>query len=359
MAINKAEYKLDWSRQDTKYRWTLNNYSETDKGWLRTLETHPNHKYTVYGVETGENGTPHLQGFTIFQRKLRPKPAMQILQDPKAKSTIFVFHCDYTNTANIAYCKKQNDWQEIGSYQTKSSGGGKVMSDRWSTFKKAIRDGATDEELCDLDFNLFSRSLRLVDRLRLQFKPVRTSPCRIILLCGDTGVGKTKWVNDKYPGHVRVPMLTDKKFWLDGWQSTDKVLFWDEFCGQIPLASLLELTDPWYNVLKVPNKGSHVWFVPDLIIFASNMHPSDWYSYTGREHQREALKRRFHEHGTIYVNNLRILPVAFWNYEKVYSTKWSEYEEKCIDPSDDEVNAALAFYNTPQDDLAESSEEVY
>lgn len=353
--VNYCAYVLDWSKEATRYRWTINNFTTDDIEYLHTFTyADPNHVYTVYGIETGAEGTLHLQGYTVLKNKRRPKPFMAMMQSKKTTSKIFVFHCDAGHKPNIEYCKKQNDWKELGEMPEKNNGG-KVMSTRWADFKNAVKRGATDEELADLDFALMNRSMRLVDRLRLQFKPVRQNPCRFILLCGDTGCGKTRWVNEKYPNHVRVPMMTDKKFWLDGWQATDKVLFWDEFCGQIPLASFLELTDPYYNIIKTPNKGSHVWFVPDLIILASNLHPSDWWSYTGREQQREALKRRIHEHGTIYVNNKRILPNAFWPFEKVYATRWSEYEEKCIDPTDDEVNAALAFYDTPQDNLDDSS----
>lgn len=51
-------------RQRSK-RWlfTLNNYTEEEESMLRGLLTTSIVTYLVFGHETGENGTPHLQGY--------------------------------------------------------------------------------------------------------------------------------------------------------------------------------------------------------------------------------------------------------------------------------------------------------
>lgn len=75
--------------------FTLNNYSEKD---IESLCSSSSIKSYIFQEETGENGTPHLQGFVEFKNKLRPK-------------TLFSSRIHWEKTKNveasIAYCSKE------------------------------------------------------------------------------------------------------------------------------------------------------------------------------------------------------------------------------------------------------------
>jgi hypothetical protein len=82
-------------------RWcfTLNNYTEEcEKTLLARLAPH---KF-IYGHEVGESGTPHLQGYVEFNKKLRPVEtiAMPAIHWEKAKGD---------RGSNITYCSKDNN----------------------------------------------------------------------------------------------------------------------------------------------------------------------------------------------------------------------------------------------------------
>jgi len=56
---------------DRKFRnicFTLNNYSEED---YKNLLNHEKFKYVIIGIEIGEGGTPHLQGYAELTVQMR------------------------------------------------------------------------------------------------------------------------------------------------------------------------------------------------------------------------------------------------------------------------------------------------
>lgn len=81
--------------------FTLNNYNEQDCILLDKILVAPN-KYIV-GLEVGENGTPHLQGYIEFATKCRP---LEISDIPKA---IHWEKCRSPKHA-IEYCKKEDNY---------------------------------------------------------------------------------------------------------------------------------------------------------------------------------------------------------------------------------------------------------
>jgi len=78
--------------------------------------------------------------------------------------------------------------------------------------------------------------------------------------------------------------------WFDGYDPLKhKTLLLDEFNGQIPLTTLLQMLDNYPMMVDV--KGGRLPFIVENIYIASNFHPKDWY-YTEREASLGALARR-------------------------------------------------------------------
>lgn len=107
--------------------FTLNNYTEADE--KRLAEEHPDLCYLLYGREVGDSGTPHLQGFAKFHRRLRMASVKAIIGEHA-----HVEVCRNTIAA-IQYCKKDGDIVEKGAF--KGAGGRSDLDE----FKDAVQAG--------------------------------------------------------------------------------------------------------------------------------------------------------------------------------------------------------------------------
>lgn len=103
-------------------RWvfTLNNYTDTEKDevdqFLRTEfggEGANALSYAAYGKEIGDSGTPHLQGFLMFEGR-------RTLRQCKALPGLGRAHFEVsrgTPAQAATYCKKDGDYVELGELQ--------------------------------------------------------------------------------------------------------------------------------------------------------------------------------------------------------------------------------------------------
>ncbi|UOF80439.1 rep protein [Lamposivirus ageladense] len=109
-----------------RYCFTLNNPTEEEIARINALEV----KYIVYGHETGDNGTPHLQGFVIFNHSLQFNTVKN-----KLGERVHVEATRGTTDQAANYCKKDGNYVERGEY---SSAQGK-RSD-WDAYKEWVLD---------------------------------------------------------------------------------------------------------------------------------------------------------------------------------------------------------------------------
>lgn len=154
-----------------------------------------------------------------------------------------------------------------------------------------VKNDQTDLEIMESDFGLYARLMKAIARLRILLKPVREGYPLVLLMVGRPGCGKTRQCYDNYPDLWEPPinMCKTSSSWFDGYIGQKEVLL-DEFVGYMPLASLLQLLDRY--VRQVPVKGGFTWFNPSVIMLTSNQHPSEWYDFTSRPQQEQALRRR-------------------------------------------------------------------
>jgi len=88
-------------------RWcfTLNNWTKQESSSLYSMLS-TKAKFAIVGEETGEQGTPHLQGYVEFKTKCRPKNlASSRIHWEKAKGS---------KIDNINYCSKEKTAFSIG-----------------------------------------------------------------------------------------------------------------------------------------------------------------------------------------------------------------------------------------------------
>jgi hypothetical protein len=93
--------------------FTLNNYTDEDVERLNDLGDQV--KYLIAGKEVGEAGTPHLQGFVSFARRVTMRKCKDVLGgNPHVESARQVDNA-------IEYCKKDGDYFEIGQFRRAGS----------------------------------------------------------------------------------------------------------------------------------------------------------------------------------------------------------------------------------------------
>ncbi len=248
--------------------------------------------YLVYQEEIGESGTYHFQGYCEFRSSIRFVAAKLLL----GGTTVHLEGRRGTQAQAIAYAKKEDtrvahtEPYEFGEPRTQ----GKRVD--LEEFKNEVMAGKRKRDLVDDHYQIIAKYPRFYDSLTMMNRPTRVDELKVILLIGDTGLGKTKFVMSQYhddPDFFVAP-LNNGTMWYDTYDGHSKVLL-DDFSGaasHISLCSLLRLLDR-YPVL-VPTKGSHTWWLPTQVFVTTNLLPKDWYKWDNRVVQYHALARRFH-----------------------------------------------------------------
>lgn len=110
--------------------FTLNNYTEHDVEKLQKVVEEEKCSYIVFGKEIGESGTPHLQGFIYFDKRVYLTEIRRLISD-KA-------HYELARLVpnSIEYCKKDGDVFEAGVEPSKQ--GKRTDLDE---FKKDVQNG--------------------------------------------------------------------------------------------------------------------------------------------------------------------------------------------------------------------------
>lgn len=99
------------SEQGTRWCFTHNNWTQQVYDRYLALDT----RYLVIGKETGDNGTPHLQGFFILSRNKRLGGLRSFFTSVGLQHGHFEL-ARGTNDQAADYCKKDGDYFERGTY---------------------------------------------------------------------------------------------------------------------------------------------------------------------------------------------------------------------------------------------------
>lgn len=251
-------------------------------------------RYLVYQFEVGASGTPHIQGYVEFVRKISLTRVKELLGSP----TIHVEARQGTAAQASDYCKKDETRMVGTAFREHGELSSPGKRNDLKDFKDAVlTDRKRKRELVEEHFGTLARYPKFYDTLK-SLKPPRRDPDRgmqVILHIGSTALGKTRTVYDAHgndEGFFVTP-LSNGTPWYDGYDEHEIVLL-DDFAGSashLQLVTLLRLLDR-YPVL-VPIKGSHTHWLPYTIYVTTNICPSKWYKWEGREKQFAALARRF------------------------------------------------------------------
>lgn len=190
--------------------FTCNNYTESKQQRLVNTK----YKYLVYGRETGESGTPHLQGYIHFECTRTKSQVIKLLGPG--------FHVERrmgTLDQAIAYCKKDGDYDEFGEKPKNSKEKGQAEKDRWGRIVSLAEAGNIAELKQDFPKEMVLYGPRLLALHKPERKPLNGELCHE-WWTGATGTGKSRLVWELYPNHFAKSLNK----WWDGYSFQDVVV---------------------------------------------------------------------------------------------------------------------------------------
>lgn len=253
--------------------FTLNNYTANDEKLFQDLEI----PFIIYGRETGDNGTPHLQGYLQLDKRKRLTGMKKIHArahwEPARGSA----------QDSITYCSKQ-DPEPFRK--------GDVTFKGQRTDLEGLRDAIkeaplTRRQLADDHLKVIARYPRIADYLHDTYHPPIDLDGELdnYWFYGPPGTGKSSTARKEYPIHFSKPANK----WFDGYDGQDTVIIEELGPQDATLIHQLKIWSDRY-IFMCEFKGSTRQIRPKRIIVTSNYHPSDIFPNTV---DVEAILRRF------------------------------------------------------------------
>lgn len=261
--------------------FTLNNPSITKEEFLEHLKKNLDLDYVVIGLEVGESGTLHFQGFLMLKKKVRFQ---------KLHSTLLNAHIEPLKGTPIQasdYCKKDNDFVTDGQIKCQESIA-QQNKEKWQELYHLAHSGQMDE-LHTKYPGEYIRFHRALNAVRVEGMKALEGEKLCIWLHGEPGTGKSRFARD-YDNEAY-------------WKNPNK--WWDNFDNSLHKTVIIDDIDKTHKVLgyhikrwadRYPvlceTKGSGCYASYTTLIITSN--------YTIEEIWQdditlaEAIKRRFH-----------------------------------------------------------------
>lgn len=257
-------------QQSKRWCFTVNNFEPHHEDTLKSLPT----LYLVYGRETGESGTPHLQGFVTFKANKRLTALKKIL--PTA-------HWEITKGTSLQasdYCKKDDpDFFESGKVPTQGK------RNDLSAATDMIQLGSSVSEVAQEHpetFVKFGRGLR--DLALILQQPYNHECTRGLWIWGPPGTGKSHAAREAYPDAYLKPQSK----WWDGYAMQKSVILDD-----LDISSLGHYLKIWADKYACTGetKGGTVALQHRDFIVTSNYSPAELWKED--EMMASAIERRF------------------------------------------------------------------
>lgn len=284
--------------------WTLNNWTAAEKDDLEQVIEERGVRYIVFGEETGEQGTPHLQGFIYFENQRMMRGIKRLIGERAHLEPCFGSSEDAIN-----YCKKGEqphaEWQqqkhlgpnwglnarvtELGEIPTFSARArGAQGAERYNEAIALAKEGKFDD-IIDSYPDLW---LRFDSKFKAFYKPsttIREGELTNFWIHGEPGTGKSRFVRERWPDVYDKP--------LNKW--------WDGYAGE-PVAHLEEVEPShasWLGAflkrwadryeVRVEQKGGSILINPETIVVTSNYSIEEVFGADPK--MMAAINRRFVE----------------------------------------------------------------
>lgn len=243
----------------TNWCFTLNNYTEDE---VKKLKESTDFKYLVYGIEKGESGTPHLQGFLIYKNKCRMSALKKLL--PRAH-----WEAAKGQAYQAAqYCMKEGNYQESGEAPTRPALKRKA---EFAAVVDLAKRGQFSQLLSEYP-GMYLRYNRTLNNLRFMFDEPTES---IDVLdnywyYGKSGSGKSSTARKKYPG----AFIKMANKWWDRYAGQDTVIIDDVSPNHYALIDDMKNWSDHY-VCPVETKGGVISIRPKRVVVTSQYTPEE------------------------------------------------------------------------------------
>lgn len=238
--------------------FTINNPLPTCVETMNALPT----TYLIYGLEKGESGTQHYQGYCELDKQYSFKTVKTML--PKA-------HIEKrrgTSTQASDYCKKDGQFTEKG---TISNPGKRNDIEH---MLQMVKENKTTVELIETCPVPWTKYYKACDRARYEYAKQVTGfhPVTVTILIGDADSGKTRKAYEMDPNLYH--WSPGSTLWFDGYTGQETILI-DDYYGSIEYGKFLQLIDGYR--FNLPIKGGFTWKAWKNVIITSNDQPRNWY----------------------------------------------------------------------------------
>lgn len=217
-------------------------------------------KYIVIGLEEGEDGYLHYQGFV----QLRVAKRLETMKG-LARTTHFEPRKGTPLQASD-YCKKEGIWFEMG-VMTKQGDRNDI-----DAFVADVIDEKSDQELILTHPMCMARYPKFHDKIKQVFAKPHVA-AKIIWFYGPSRTGKSGYISRHYPGAF--DKSPDDR-WFDGYAGQDAIVI-NEITAGVPYSTVLSLCDPRPPLL--PTKGSFVPSKATVVFITSNDSPDRVYAH--------------------------------------------------------------------------------
>ncbi len=263
---------------------TSRSYCFTVNNPTYTPEELPEYgRYAIIASETGDEGTPHLQGYIEFTRPCGLRYVQKWL---KCKA-----HCEYrrgTRDQARDYCMKEDKEPiELGTWVL--SPGTRTDLAEFYADCCSLSSLASIADKHPSAYIKYWKACQHVRTLAALDPPDIRLNLKVSLYHGPPGSGKTRAAYAFDKDLYSLPI--GKDLWFDGYTGQKTVLL-DDFNGECRLVDLLRLLDIY--PIQMPVKCSFVWLHATHIIITSNVKHDYWYDYVTRQDSLQALSRRIH-----------------------------------------------------------------
>lgn len=267
------------------WSFTLNNHSVVEECEIKAAIDSA--RYGIYGREVGESGTPHLQGYIVFQHAKSFAAAKRLLG-----GRVHLEKSRGNAEHNRNYCAKDGDFYEHGEIPLSGKRKGEAERERWDNALAACKDGRFE----DVPADILIRYYGSCKRIRADFQPSPQDQDGVtgIWFVGPPGTGKSHTARAEFPDAY----IKNQNKWWCGYNSEDYVII-DDFDSAM-LGHHLKIWADRY-AFTAEFKGGSKKIRPKKIIVTSNYQISEIFS--NDRVLCSAIERRFvvREFNEVYV----------------------------------------------------------
>lgn len=217
-------------------------------------------KYMAWQHESGlSTGYEHIQAYLVTLKKASLKAVKDIVNCKSA-------HVEIARSPDAAdeYCRK-SETRVAGPW---TYGVRDARKADWSEIAEMCRLGKRSRDIYEVMPTAVLHD-RAVEKLKSLHRPedLESMP-EVHIIIGEPGKGKTTFWRKNWPDAYKVPRPHDGKWWFDGYDMDDTIVFEDVARGSISAT--------WFNDLcgevasKVPIKGGFTWLRPRTWVLVTN-----------------------------------------------------------------------------------------